>query len=325
MHHAGTFLASAAALLLASGCVTGIDVGHDGTGGSTTTTSSGSGTSTTGGTGSGSSGGGGQMPTSNACASPGALLCPWGQAGGPCGGGGQDCAAGSGLVCVGDSPGAPGTCAGASASILPPGGACGAGVADTSVCPWDYACNASFSSDGVIGVGICVPGNCVLSVPTPFVSAASITIDGDGPTQHDDFACGAQNGGSHYTGEANAFLTPWGSPPSPGWLNIMGCASPGGYASSLNFDVPLSDVGTAHMGSVIYVPPPPLGTYGNFETNGVVAPMTVTVTEMNADVVEGSFDVVVTAGPPLTATNTRHLTGTFDVCRLPFDGTFPPL
>ncbi len=314
MRHAGTSFAVAFALLSASGCVSGIDVGHDGQGGSAanTTTSSSS---------SASSGAGGQAPTGATCTSPGALLCAWGQPGGPCGTGTPDQDCSDGLVCVGSSAGVPGTCASTAQGVQPPGFPCGGGVYAPLVCPWNYVCNALIAPEAV---GTCVPGNCVLSAPTALVSAASLTIDGDGPTQHDDFACaGPGFWGGQLTGEANASFTTLGAPVSSDWLSIIGCAGSDGATGggSLNLAVQLTAAATVHTGQATYIPSPSAeDDVGQWVYYPGVEPMTVTVTELSADVVTGSYDVVVSYGPPGTGA-TKHLTGTFDVCRLPFHPT----
>jgi hypothetical protein len=294
-------------LLFTSGCFGGLDVGHDGQGGGSATNGPSTSSSTS------SSGSGGQAPTGSMCTSPGALLCPWGEIGGPCGSGtGQSCT--SGWVCVGEGPDVPGTCAVAGQTVSPPGGACGAAVPGTPVCTWDYTCDAPIAPDGV---GNCVPKNCVLSAPAPLVSAASITIDGDGPTQHDDFACTAPFWSSQATGEANAYSTTVNSSIE---LVVVGCASSAGdvFQGSLEIVAPMTGVGTVPWALISYVPPPALmQESGNYLSDPIST--TLTITEMSADRVSGSYDAVVTGGSPM---DNRHITGTFEVCHLPYHPTF---
>jgi hypothetical protein len=214
---------------------------------------------------------------------------------------------------VGGGPDVPGTCLNPGQTVNSPVGACGAGVPGTPGCPWDYWCDAPITPDGV---GTCVPRNCVLSAPTPFVSAASITIDGDGPTQHADFACTAPFSGSQATGEANAYtITDNGTLT----LVVVGCASSTGDVGQgeLDFHTPLTGVGTVSGASFNYYPPPGLHQGGNYVSVPGDA-TTLTITEMSADRVSGSYDAVLGSASP----DIRHLTGTFEVCHLPYHATF---
>jgi hypothetical protein len=154
----------------------------------------------------------------------------------------------------------------------------------------------------------------------PLVSAASITIDGDGPTQHDDFLPGDNPAfwAVAFTGEASGFVWPAQIPELSNWLEIDGAASSYGDSTqgSVSIRAPLAGVGTTQAGTVSYSPTAPLtGVYGGSSA-------TVTVTQFGPNTLQGSFDAVVQAMPP--STGTKHLTGTFDVCHLPFEEKFGP-
>ncbi|APR78065.1 Hypothetical protein A7982_03412 [Minicystis rosea] len=283
--------ALAGAILLTTGCITGVNVGQDALGGSTTTTT------TT------------DAPTGASCKSPAALLCPWGKAGGPCGGNKpnkKDCD--SEHVCVGATADTEGTCVLPGASLALPGDACGAGVPEARPCPWNYACDAPIAPDGV---GTCAPSSCVLGDGSPIVSEASITVDGDGPTQHHDFGCSLL-WGANITGEAGAYITHHVQPPSAEWLYINGCQSPDGdeVLGSLRLMAPITGVGTTTASEADYR----AANAGNYLTSAAT-PASVTVTAIDADRVRGSYDVTVEG---LIPGDTKHLTGTFDVCRLPY-------
>jgi hypothetical protein len=308
MNHASPriarMLACAGALSLASGCIDGVKVGQEGQGGGASTSSS---TSTSSGTASG-----GDMPTAASCNTPRQLVCEWGVIGGPCGGSlpnAKDCDASQGWVCVGATADKEGTCQLPGNTPLNPGDACGAGVPDTGTCPWNYVCDAPIEPDGK---GVCVPRNCTLGTGEDLVSAASVTIDGDGPTQHYDFAC-SYNWGAKFTGEANAFVTNPGPDahqyPQPGWLYLEACQSQDGspYKGLFWLGAPLTGPGTIKAGQANYQPPDSSNYVTYFD------PPTITVIEMNSDLVRGSFDLMV-ADPGQAQ---KHLTGTFEVCRVP--------
>jgi len=301
-------LACAGALLFASGCLTGVNVGQDGQGGHPTGTSSSS-------TGTGS----GEVATGATCTSPSALLCNWGKPGGPCGGSRpnkKDCD--TGTVCLGDTADTEGTCVFPGDVLSSPGDDC---VNTTgTACPWDHACNSTFFPGGVGGTCAVTPTNCSLEDPgTGLVSSATITLDGDGPTQHFGYAC-TVSWASQLTGEANAFLVL----PGKDTLALLGCADPQGEETLGRIDlrVPLTTAGTtgSFSGGVDYSPPWVGGDpVSNFMPTVGTTPI-FTLTEITAEVVRGTFDVHVTSAgaptnPPPDAQ--RHLTGTFDVCRVP--------
>jgi hypothetical protein len=297
----------AGALLLATGCLTGVDVGNEGSGGSAGHASTGTGT-------------GAPVPPATGlnCKSPATLLCSWGVTGGPCTGSSpnqQEC--GPGGACVGATADAPGTCGGADGTVAAPRDACGAGVPSTPVCPWNYTCDAPIQPDGV---GKCVPRACVLD-DIALTSEASITVDGDGPTQRFDFGSRAR-WGSQFTGEAVGFATQSGSGTFD-HLQIWGVVNAFGEELDGNvfLTIPLTGVGTVHEGGVEYLP---AGAYaagiGNYlGGGGGPTQATFTITEITADRIRGTFsDVLVTRGfngsGPI---DPKTLSGTFDVCRLP--------
>jgi hypothetical protein len=288
MHPFRKLLASATTLLIA-GCVAGIDVGGKG-GGSTTTAD------------------GGPLSASW-CVSPSMLRCEWGTLGGPCGGGAPgstDCQ--DNFTCVGSSPGTPGTCLNTgdpSVRLVGPGDVCGPNIYAGPVCPWNYECHLPPPDEPTAN---CIPRTCILEDVPPLASAASITVDGDGPTQHEDFAC-THVWGDQLTGEANAFI---GDRPAgkPDVFWIVGCAADTGDATkgSMILQVPLAGVGTAAPQFVRYLSSD--GTaYDGF------TPASVTVTELSSTLVKGTYDVTVLQFDPPAAQ--KHLTGTFEVCRVP--------
>jgi hypothetical protein len=312
MRFAERTVAQAVALLLASGCAVAIDVGQEGTGGSAS--------------GGGASAGTSGQPTGGSCQSPAALLCPWGFAGGPCGGGlpeSMDCDPTQGWICSGASPGTPGTCITPGQKLQVPGGPCGPGVPDQPPCPWNYQCDAP---DMAGSVGMCVPGSCVLGDGTAPVSVASVTIDGDGPTQHYDYACASPYFyGSSLTGEAVGFPTIFGTNPRPGF-EIVACKTADGNSTwgGIQMMMDLTDIGTTQRsGTVEYFGPPrpPFMGGGPWYQESATDPVTFTITELTPDSVKGSYDVMVKdIDSPY---DSKHLTGTFDVCRLPFYVSLP--
>jgi hypothetical protein len=300
-------LACAGALLSAAGCLTGVNVGRDGTGGYPSATS---GTA-------GAGGGVGPVATGATCTSPSALLCRWGKLGGPCGGSRpnkKDCE--TGTVCLGDTADTEGTCVFPGDVLSSPGDNC-VNPSGTA-CPFDHACDSTFFPGGVGGTCSVTPTNCSLDDPGAGpVSAASITIEGDGPTRHYDFACN-WIWGTQLTGEANVHVGHLEQPPSIEWLFINGCASPYGDVDlgSIDLAVPLVESGTVTMGEISYTVPYVNGVdpSGNFVGALGGSGLTFTVTEVTADVVRGTFDVIVenaASEPP------KHLVGAFDVCRVP--------
>jgi hypothetical protein len=155
----------------------------------------------------------------------------------------------------------------------------------------------------------------------PVVSAASIAIDGDGPTQHDDFLPGnPESWAAPLTGEASGFIRTRQELQFGNWLEIDGCANPYGDTTkgSLSIRAPLTGVGTTQQGRVLYVPTAPLDN----PPYDLATSATVTVTQLGSGTVQGSFDVVVQAIPPSTIT--KRLTGTFDVCLLPDEAPIYP-
>lgn len=318
MHHVSPrivigSLAFAGSLFCVSGCLTGVKVGEDGQGGGAASSTS---TSTSAST---SASSGGDMPTAMSCTSPSALLCPWGQHGGPCGGNlpfKKDCD--PGLVCVGGTADTEGTCVSPGQTLANPGDACGAAAPNPNVYPWNYECNAPIAPDGL---GTIVPGHCTLGNGAPLVSTASVTIDGDGPTQHYDFACSLR-WGSLFTGEANAFFTEpgpdTGNYPQPGWLYLVGCKAETGdpYGGSIEIGIPTA--ANSMMSGWVDYRPPGLGNLLTFTSSP-----TITVTEMNSDIVRGSYDAVVQDHLPPGMNTMKHLTGTFEVCRLPNHEPYP--
>jgi len=99
--------------------------------------------------------------------------------------------------------------------------------------------------------------------------------------------------------------------PQPHWTGpegvwIYGCATPNGspMAGSLTLSGEQAMVGTNTMAAVTY--DSGTDTYQNSGTT------TLTVTELTADTIAGSYDAVVT---PTNGNGTTHISGTFRVCR----------
>ena len=159
--------------------------------------------------------------------------------------------------------------------------------------------SASSSSSGTTGTGGAGGAGCV---------TASLSVDGDGPTNHFGAACLGSYGAAH-SSHANGYL---GYPkPNSGLaeqLFVNGCAktdAPPLYGS-LSLTAPLSGVGSATMGTASYAN----GT-DTFTTDTAV---TLMVSEFDSMVVKGSYTATVSA----TNKSVKMLSGTFAVCRLPF-------
>jgi hypothetical protein len=137
-------------------------------------------------------------------------------------------------------------------------------------------------------------------------TTASISVDGDGPTNHLGAAC-MGSWGAKYTSYANGYL----SYPAPNsgdseQLVINGCvnttASP--MFGSFSLSVPQTTVGSATMGSASYA--------NGLDTFATDTDVTVMVTQIDSKVVKGSF----TANVSSTNNGMKMLSGSFSVCRV---------
>jgi hypothetical protein len=138
--------------------------------------------------------------------------------------------------------------------------------------------------------------------------SASISVDGDGPSNHFGAACMGSYGAMSTT-HANGYF---GFPPPnsglPGQFFVSGCAksdAPPAFGS-LSLTAPLAGLGSATMGTASYAN----GT-DTFTTDTAV---TLTVSELDTMVVKGSY----TASVSSTNNGVKMLSGTFSVCRAPF-------
>jgi hypothetical protein len=255
--------------------------------------------------------------------------------GGPCGGGlpGSKGCFDYEQVCVGESAGTPGTCLLApdagpvpfATELQVPGGPCDTGIDplrdgglsySTTVCPWNYMCSASPIS---APTGVCVPGTCVLGDGTPPPSGASFIIDGDGPTQSFVYGSGYPTIQAQLTGEASATQV---TVPDGGGSTLVVAAyrDPSGDSAYgvLQLVLPASQVGHVE-GSITadYTPTtdPSSDTQQDYGSAGMGAVTEVTLTEVDHTHVRGTFDLVLPNLLP--SDDTKHITGSFDVCRLP--------
>jgi len=154
------------------------------------------------------------------------------------------------------------------------------------------------SSSATTGTGAAGGGGCV---------AASITIDGDGPTNHLGAACMGSWGASH-TAYANGYLGyPGPSSGLPEQLFVSGCVKNTTSPSfgSLSLMVPQTTVGSATMGTASYA-----NGLDTFTTDTAV---TLMVSELDTMMVKGSYTATVSA----TNSDMKMLSGTFAVCRVP--------
>lgn len=154
------------------------------------------------------------------------------------------------------------------------------------------------ASSSTTGTGAAGGADCV---------AASITIDGDGPTNHLGAACMGSWGASH-TSYANGYLgypDPGGGLPEQ--LFVSGCvnttASP--TFGSLSLMVPQTTVGSATMGMASYA-----NGLDTFTTDTAV---TLMVSALDTMLVKGSYTATVSS----TNSGMKMLSGTFTVCRVP--------
>jgi hypothetical protein len=135
---------------------------------------------------------------------------------------------------------------------------------------------------------------------------ASISVDGDGPTNHFGAACMGSWGAGH-TAYANGYL----GYPAPGsgdseQLFISGCVKSTVSPSfgSLSLSVPQTTVGSVTTGTASYA-----NGLDTFTTDTAV---TVMVTEIDSTVVKGSYTATVGS----TNNGEKMLSGTFSVCRV---------
>jgi hypothetical protein len=136
---------------------------------------------------------------------------------------------------------------------------------------------------------------------------ASISVDGDGATNHFGAACKGSYGAAHTT-HANGYL---GFPGADSGLTeqvfVNGCANSTAppMFGSLSLMAPQPGVGSATMGTASYAN----GT-DTFTTDTAVM---LTVTELDGLVVKGSYTATVSS----TNNGVKMLSGTFSVCRVP--------
>jgi hypothetical protein len=134
----------------------------------------------------------------------------------------------------------------------------------------------------------------------------SISIDGDGPTNHFNAACMGFYG-TTFTSHANGYLGyPTHTSPDA-QLYISGCpeSTTPPMFGSLSLTVPQTGVGNATTGTASYA-----NATGTFKTDTAV---TVMITQISSSVVQGSYTATVSS----TSNGTKMLSGTFDVCRVP--------
>jgi hypothetical protein len=135
-------------------------------------------------------------------------------------------------------------------------------------------------------------------------TVASISVDGDGPTNHFNAACMGSWGALH-TSHANGYLS---YPPtsSNAELVIQGCAD--GMAppmdGSLQLTIPETGVGNATMGQASYA--------NGTDTFTTATAVTAMITEITSSTIQGSY----TANVSTPSNGARMLSGTFSVCRV---------
>lgn len=158
---------------------------------------------------------------------------------------------------------------------------------------------SSSSSSATTGTGGDAGPGCV---------TASISVDGDGPTNHFGAACLGSYGAAH-TAHANGYL---GYPGSDAGLAeqlfVNGCAkadAPPKFGS-LSLTAPLSGVGSATTGTASYA--------NGTDTFTTATAVTVMLSELDGAVVKGSYTATVTDANK----SVKTLSGSFSVCRLPF-------
>lgn len=140
----------------------------------------------------------------------------------------------------------------------------------------------------------------------PSCTIASISVDGDGPTNHFNAACmGAY--GTSYTSHANGYLAYTSPTSSDIVLTIEGCAD--GMAppmdGSLSLTIPETGVGSAVTGTASYA-----NGVATFTTDTEVTAM---ITELTSATIQGSYTATVSS----TSSGQKMLSGTFSVCRVP--------
>lgn len=135
---------------------------------------------------------------------------------------------------------------------------------------------------------------------------ASITIDGDGPSNHFGAACMGSYGIA-YTMHANGYL---GYPTQGSTVEqvyISGCAestaSP--MDGSLYLTSPQTGIGTAMTGTATYE--------NSTDTFTTATAVTVTLTEINSVTLQGSYTATVSS----MNNGDKMLSGMFSVCRAP--------
>lgn len=134
---------------------------------------------------------------------------------------------------------------------------------------------------------------------------ASISVEGDGPTNHIGAACMGSYGAA-YTSYANGYLGyPGPNSGLPEQLFVNGCVKGATMYGSLSLMAPQTTIGSATMGTASYTN----GT-DTFTTDTAV---TLTVSEIDSMVVKGSYTATVSAAN----SGERMLSGTFSVCRVP--------
>jgi hypothetical protein len=137
-------------------------------------------------------------------------------------------------------------------------------------------------------------------------TTASISVEGDGPTNHFGAACMGSYGIA-YTTHANGYLGfPGPHSGGPEQLFVNGCAKSDAPSmfGSLSLMAPQLGVGTVSMGTATYEN----GT-DTFTTDTAV---TLTVSEIDSMAVQGSYTATVSS----TNNGTKMLSGTFAVCRV---------
>jgi len=189
------------------------------------------------------------------------------------------------------------------ASVLVLAG-CGSQAPASSLGVGSSVSSSSTGAGGAAGAGGSASGSGGAGAPS--CTIASISVDGDGPTNHFNAACMGSYGAS-YTSHANGYLAYTSPTSSDIVLTIEGCAD--GMAppmdGSLSLTIPQTGVGNAVMGTASYA-----NGVATFTTDTEVTAM---ITELTSATIQGTYTATVSS----MSNGTKMLSGTFSVCRAP--------
>ena len=189
------------------------------------------------------------------------------------------------------------------ASVLVLAG-CGSQAPASSLGVGSSVSSSSTGAGGAAGAGGSASGSGGAGAPS--CTIASISVDGDGPTNHFNAACMGSYGAS-YTSHANGYLAYTSPTSSDIVLTIEGCAD--GTAppmdGSLSLTIPQTGVGNAVTGTASYA-----NGVATFTTDTEVTAM---ITELTSATIQGTYTATVSS----MSNGTKMLSGTFSVCRAP--------